>query len=340
MMNLKNSSTGLLLAGAILFMMALGCGGTQSGPKPEWIKLKRIAGKEQGLSHVSGVVVDDKFAYTTIGGTVADANAGTNGLRKVPLDGGAVTMLDNGEKYPQAEQGGIAQDEKYVYWNSGGEIARIAKDNGKREAVATEFVGIGIDMVLDTERVYWANHGYYSSGTPITPSPIYSVAKAGGKAEIFADKQMAPGNIVVDDKFVYWTTPSSIMKQPKTGGTPQVVLQASDREGIDKLEQDGSDLYFGFRGAGESRWALRKISKAGGEPQTIAKTFSLKQFVIDEQNIYFFDEDGLSADVLCRVSKNGGGVTKLDTGYASGVMTQSKSSVFVASLDTIYSFTK
>ncbi|MBK8305474.1 MAG: hypothetical protein IPK98_19670 [Chloracidobacterium sp.] len=48
----------------------------------------------------------------------------------------------------------------------------------------------------------------------------------------------------------------------------------------------------------------------------------------------------MSADVLCRVSKNGGGVTKLDTGYASGVMTQSKSSVFVASLDTIYSFTK
>lgn len=80
-------------------------------------------------------------------------------------------------------------------------------------------------------------------------------------------------------------------------------MQASEREGIDKLEQDGGDLYFGFRGAGESRWALRKISKASGEPQTIAKTFSLKQSVIDEQNIYFFDEDGLSADVLCRASK-------------------------------------
>ncbi|MBK7392963.1 MAG: hypothetical protein IPI64_06610 [Chloracidobacterium sp.] len=340
MMNLKNSSTGLLLTGAILFLMALGCGGTQSGPKPEWTKLKKIAGKEQGLSHVSGVVVDDKFAYTTIGGTVADANAGTNGLRKVPLDGGAVTMLDNGEKYPQAEQGGIAQDEKYVYWNSGGEIARIGKDNGKREAVATEFVGIGIDMVLDTERVYWANHGYYSSSTPIKPSPIYSVAKSGGKAEIFVDGQMAPGNIVVDEKFVYWTTPSSIMKQAKTGGTPQVVLQASDKEGIDKLEQDGGDLYFGFRGAGESRWALRKISKAGGEPQTIAKTFSLKQFVIDDENIYFFDEEGLSADVLCRVPKSGGEVTKLDTGYASGVMTGGKTKVFLASLDDIYAWGK
>lgn len=339
-MKIRNSSGGLFLVSVTLFMVALGCGGTQSGPKPEWTKAQKIAGKEQGLSHVSGVVVDDKFAYTTIGGTVADANAGTNGLRKVALDGGTVTMLDNGEKYPQAEQGGIAQDEKYIYWNSGGEIARIAKENGKREPVATEFVGIGLDMAVDNERVYWANHGYYSSATPITPSPIYSVAKTGGKAEIFVDQQMAPGNIVVDDKFVYWTTPSSIMKQAKTGGTPQVVMQASDKEGIDKLEQYGGDLYFGFRGAGESRWALRKISKNGGEPQTIAKTFSLKQFVIDDQNIYFFDQEGLSADVLCRVSKNGGEVTKLDTGYASGVMTQNKRSVFVASLDTIYSFTK
>ncbi|MEQ1922937.1 MAG: hypothetical protein ABL952_10565 [Pyrinomonadaceae bacterium] len=330
----------LLIIALVFLFLILGCSGTQTGPKPEWIKAKKIAGKEQGLSHVSGVVVDDKFAYITIGGTVADANAGTNGLRKAALVDGTVTMLDNGEKYPQAEQGGIAQDDKYVYWNSGGEIARIAKDNGKREAVATEFVGIGIDMALDNDRVYWANHGYYSSGTPIKPSPMYSVAKAGGKAEIFVDQQMAPGNIVVDDKFVYWTTPSSIMKQAKTGGTPQVVLQASDREGIDKLEQDGGDLYFGFRGAGESRWALRKISKNGGEPQTIAKTFSLKQFVIDEQNIYFFDEEGISTDVLCKVSKNGGEAVKLDTGYASGVMTQSKSSVFVASLDTIYSFTK
>ncbi len=339
-MKIKNSTTGLFFAGAVLLLVGLGCGGTQSGPKPEWTKGKKIAGKEQGLSHVSGIVVDDKFAYTTIGGTVADANAGTNGLRKAALDTGAVTMLDNGEKYPQAEQGGIAQDDKFVYWNSGGEIARIAKENGKREAVVSESVGIGIDMVLDNERVYWANHGYYSSATPIKPSPIYSAAKTGGKAEVFVDQQMAPGNIVVDDKFVYWTTPSSIMKKAKAGGTPEVVLQASDKEGIDKLEQDGGDLYFGFRGAGQSRWALRKISKVGGEPQTIAKTFSLKQFVIDEQNIYFFDEDGLSADVLCRVSKNGGDVAKLDTGYASGVMTQSKSSVFVASLDTIYSFAK
>jgi hypothetical protein len=62
--------------------------------------------------------------------------------------------------------------------------------------------------------------------------------------------------------------------------------------------------------------------------------------VVDEANIYFFDEDGLSADELCRVSKSGGEVVKLDAGYASGVIAQSKTLIYFASLDDIYSFTK
>lgn len=122
-------------------------------------------------------------------------------------------MLDDGKKYPQAEQGGIAQDDKYVYWNSGGEIARIAKDNGKREAVATEFVGIGLDMTLDNDgyigQIMVTIHRERRSRL----ARLIRWQRPGGKAEIFADKQMAPGNIVVDDKFVYWTTPSSLMKQ-------------------------------------------------------------------------------------------------------------------------------
>src|SRR5205807_8199867 len=96
------------------------------------------------------------------------------------------------------------------------------------------------------------------------------------------------------------------------------------QEGVDELAQDTENLYFGFRGAGQSRWALRRVSKQGGEPQTLVKTYSLKPVVVDETNIYFFDEDGLTKDAFCRVSKQGGAVTRLDTGYASGVIAQSR----------------
>ena len=82
------------------------------------------------------------------------------------------------------------------------------------------------------------------------------------------------------------------------------------------------------------------ISKQGGEPQTLVKTYSLKPVAVDETNIYFFDEDGLTSDVFCKVSKQGGEVAKLDTGYASGVIAQSKTLIYFASLDDIYSFTK
>jgi hypothetical protein len=285
-------------------------------------------------------VFDDKFAYVTIGGTIADQNEGHSGLRKVALDSGAVTSLDNGEKMPQSDYGGLAIDDKFVYWSAGGNILRISKEGGKPETVAADHVGIGIDLAVDNEKIYWANHGYYLANSPTKPSPIYVVAKQGGKIEAFTPEQHIPHSVGLDEKFVYWVTPSSIVKQPKVGGAPEVIYQASDKEGVDELTQDGDHLYFGFRGAGESRWALRRISKQGGEPQTIVKRYSLKPVVIDETYIYFFDENGMTSDLLCRVLKNGGEVEKLDSGYASGVITQSKTQVYFASLDDILSWKK
>src|SRR5436305_6799735 len=111
----------------ILSAMFLGCG-ELSKPAAEWTKARKIAGKEQKLSHVSGLVVDDKFAYVTIGGTIADQNEGTSGLRKVSLDSGAVTSPDNGENLPQSDSGGLCADEKFIYWNAGGNILRVSKD--------------------------------------------------------------------------------------------------------------------------------------------------------------------------------------------------------------------
>jgi hypothetical protein len=328
---------GLGCAFLFLFVALLGC--KQTAKQPDWPKGKKIAGSEQRLSHISGLVVDDKFAYVTMGGTVADQNAGTNGLRKVALESGAVTNLDS-ERVPQSDLGGMALDDQFVYWNAEGKIMRTPKAGGKPEVVAADKVGIGIDLVIDNDKVYWANHGYYSANSPTRPSPIYAVAKKGGPVEAFSVDQNIPHSLVADEKFIYWVTPTSIVKQAKAGGTAQAIYQASDKEGVDELAQDADNLYFGWRGAGESRWALRKISKQGGEPQTIVKRYSVTQVAVDDTNIFFFDEAGMTNDVLCRVAKNGGEVTKLDFGYASGVITQSKTMIYIAAGDDIFSFPK
>lgn len=327
----------LLSAISLLLAAILGCG--KLADKPDWTKGRKIAGKQQGLSHISGLVIDDEFAYVTIGGTIADQNEHSSGLRKVALDSGAMMTLDDGQKLPQSDYGGIAIDEKYVYWNAGGDILRISKAGGKPEVVAAENVGIGVDLVVDGEKVYWANHGYYSANTP-TMKPIYMVSKQGGKTEVFADQQKIPNSLVADEEFLYWLTSSSILKQAKSGGQPQAIYQIGNEEGLEELSQDSESLYFGFRSAGNSRWALRKVSKQGGEPQTLVKTYSLRPVVVDDKNVYFFDEETLMKDAFCKVSKNGGEVTRFDTGYSSGAISQSKTLVYFAAGDDLYSFAK
>ena len=329
----------LIGAFSVLFGMILGCGGITS-KTPQWPKSKQIAGKAQGLSHISALVVDDKFAYVVIGGTVADQREGNSGLRKVALDSGAVASLDNGENMPQSENGGLAVDDKFIYWNASGKIWRIGKDGGKAEPVVADHVGIGIDMVVDGEKIYWTNHGYYSPGSPPSPSPVFMAAKQGGKAEIFAADQNIPHSLTADEKNIYWVTPTSIVKKAKAGGEVQTIYQATDKEGVDELTADAENLYFGFRGAGDSRWNLRKVSKNGGEPQTLVKNYSLRPVAVDDANIYFFSEDGMFADVLCKVSKTGGEVTTIDGGYSSGPITTDKTQVFFAGLDDIFSFQK
>jgi hypothetical protein len=193
---------------------------------------------------------------------------------------------------------------------------------------------------VDNERVYWANHGYYSPNVPVVPRPLYSEPKNGGAVETFTEPQMLPGSVTVDEKFVYWTTAASIVKKAKTGGDPIIVYQAGEKEGIDKLTQDTDSLYFGYRGPGESSWALRKIAKSGGEALTLVKSFSLSPAVVDEQYVYFFDEDSTNKHALCRIAKQGGEVQRLDSGYSGGAISQSKTQLFFAGLDDIYSFSK
>jgi hypothetical protein len=99
---------GLTSALSLLLGAALGCREFANRPVAEWTKARRIAGKEQKLSHISGLVVDDKFAYVTIGGTIADR-------REVArLDTG---YIDNG----------IAQSETLVYFASLDDICSFPK---------------------------------------------------------------------------------------------------------------------------------------------------------------------------------------------------------------------
>ncbi len=322
---------------ALLFVM-LGCG--ESKKDVQWDKSKKIAGKEQRLSHISSLVIDGKYAFVSVGGTLADQRDGNSGIRRVELTTGEVTILDDGTTLPQSELGGLAADDKYLYWNTGGSIRRIAKDGGKAEQVVGENVGIGIDLIVDDEKVYWINHGYYVAGQAPVPQPVFFAPKGGGNTEVFADAQLTPHSLVADNTHVYWQTASALMKQLKTGGPAESVYTLEEGAGIDHLAQDANSLYFGLRGKGESRWNLMKIAKTGGEPVTLVKRISAMPFVVDDANVYFFNEGGLTTTALNKVPKDGGEPVSLDSGYASGGLALGGDKIYFASLDDILSIQK
>ena len=323
----------------MLCLTLLGC--RESAKQPEWTKARKIAGRAQKLSHISGLVVDNKFAYVTMGGTLADQKEGTSGLRKIDLDTGEVGVLDDGQtNLPQSDLGGLAIDERYIYWNASGRILRLSKDGGQPEPIASEHVGMGADIVVDSERVYWANHEYYSPNSPTRPSPIYWAPKQGGPPQVFIDQQNIPHSLVLDEKYVYWVTPTSVLKKAKAGGEPQVIFQAANDEGIDELAQDADNLYFAFRGAGKSRWALRNVSKQGGAAKMLAQTLTLGQIAVDDANVYFFDENSLTKDDLCRVAKDGGEMSRLDTGYSNGIIVVSGRLIYFPAGEDLYRFAK
>ena len=149
---------------------------------------------------------------------------------------------------------------------------------------------------------------------------------------------MVPHDVAVDDKYVYWCTPTSVLRKAKTGGEPFVIFQANDKEGVDSLSVYRGDVYFGFRAAGASRWALRKLATSSTEPQmtkTIASNHSLKPIAFDGDSLYFFDEDGINADALCRTSINGGNIDRLDSGYSGGTIAAGRNGIYFGSLDDV-----
>src|SRR5882762_9444238 len=112
-MKQHKTTRGMLTAISLLTFAVLGCRGLAN--PPDWTKARKIAGSQQGLSHISGLVIDEKFAYVTIGGTIADQNAGTIGLRKIALDSGEVTVRDAGVvNLTKSDRGGVPMYDKYV----------------------------------------------------------------------------------------------------------------------------------------------------------------------------------------------------------------------------------
>lgn len=318
----------IILSIGTIIGVILGC--AEAEKKPQWQKAQVFA---ENLDHPAAIATDENFIYFVTGGTVASLNEGTSGVWKMPLAGGQAIQLFKGvlineRKAILPDTFVLATDENYVYWSSG-TIWRTPKNGGESQEITG---GLPTKLALDEDKIYWQN--FIGEGGP--PSPIYSVAKNGGEAKALTEPLIASG-IVVDKEFVYWSQSDGIYKSEKNGGEKLKFYSAPEKQNISGLIADKENFYF-TQGDGEN--TLFKISKQGGEAVKIAPGINhVHKFYADETHIYFVLNETSFSTSLNKIAKNGGEITKLDSGYIAS-FTVGKDKVLVTDISKIYALEK
>jgi hypothetical protein len=144
-----------------------------------------------------------------------------------------------------ANPGAIALDASNVYFGDAeGDsyfIRRVPK-GGAVDAGATDVAsGTGrcSGLAVDSSHAYWT----LDAGT-VCKAPL----DGGGTCEELAKDQDSARSILLDDQAIYWTTSTSVMCLPRSGGPPQVI--AADQGEPRFLVSDGAGLYWMNAGVG------------------------------------------------------------------------------------------
>lgn len=291
-------------------------------------------GCNAGACHAPPVVLDSADGYT--GGIAISGSYaywGLMGLRRVPVAGGAATVLEAGTNGNFARSvavdgsqafystlstlrsipagGGsatvlasvfacmnVAADASTLYFleganNNNGAVRKLAKTGGTPTTLATSQLNPA-HIAMDGANVYWANRGTY----PAYPGDgaIMRVSKSGGTPTTLASGQKYARGLAVASGAVVWATSDTIFKVPIGGGSTQTL--ATD-VGISALTADGTTVYFGS-GTSTTGHRLRAVSASGGPVSDIAV---LPQYVaaiaVGSGTIYFT----YNTDTLLKVPK-------------------------------------
>ena len=124
-------------------------------------------------------------------------------------DGTSRRTVAMNQNFPAA----IAVDDQYVYWtnySSDGSVMRVEKAGGIPQEIAKGQRRASV-LVADGGYVYWVNEAPDGSafGGSVNRAP-----KSGGKTLILA-LGMAPTDLAVDDRHVYWPSNTIVFRVPK-----------------------------------------------------------------------------------------------------------------------------
>jgi hypothetical protein len=302
----------VLIAVGVLLMVLLACRSAKKPPAGSWGKATVLSDKED---HPSKIVTDSEAAYFVTGGTVASQHEGTNNIKKISLKDGSVSVfVSGGDVIPDTT---LAIDDKYLYWSDGSSILRVPKTGGASEKIIPKAAKPG-EIVMDGENIYWLIWG--GEGSP--PEPLMVAPKKGGEAKPLTPKYLGASGIAEDENFIYWMTGDGIKEIRKIGGDVIAISRGSSRPGLG-LRMDDDNFYF-CQMASNGHSSLMTLSRKTGELIQLAPSINhTMEFVIDDANVYYFDEvsgqGSFGPVALMKVAKNGGMPVEIDRGNAGWI---------------------
>ena len=198
------------------------------------------------------IAIDTNFVYW------AENNGGpefTQGVRKVPLNGGEVTTVTTlGIPLALVLMGSEIYFSYFDFFTNDNRIGRVSTDGGAVTPLATT-VSRASRIVTDTTHVYWSE---FDAGT-INKMPL-----GGGPVTTLASGLNQPWKLVVDTSNVYWVEwangvagAGSVKKVSLSGG--QVTTLAANLNGPSSVDVDGQTVYWSEWGTEGRNGTIKKI---------------------------------------------------------------------------------
>ncbi len=294
--------------------------------------------------------VKSPFGIAVDSTTVFVSQINPSPLMTLPVGGGAASPLG----VLQAE-GGLAVDERRLYWSDGRSLLACERSNCTGSTVSLAAGQFGVTaIVVDASNVYWTTadgspgQGHVmkvdkNGGTPLDGGTSTggggpadgggagdgSVASVDGASPVEIAAARWPYNVAVDATNVYWIDQmqpnSGVLKAPIAGG-PAVQLAVTDPVEPMGIALGGDNVYFA-NGEG----TVFEVSKNGGPTQVVLS--NLGQFpaglATDATTLYV-----AASTKVVSIPLGGGAARTLATGIAgAGGIALDATSVYIADDD-------